>query len=140
MQNKDIRWVQRFSNYKKALDQLLEFLEQKELNKLEEQGLIKAFEYTYELAWTTLKDFMEYRGTKDLYGSRDVIREAFKLNLIEDGEVWMDMIQNRNKTIHTYNKVTAEEISYSIRNEYSNKFVDLENKLSNILAKDNISL
>lgn len=69
------------------------FIDKGELSELEEQGLVKAFEYTYELAWTTLKDFLEYRGQTDIYGSRDAIRKAFQLNLIDDGESWMDMLK-----------------------------------------------
>lgn len=97
----DIRWKQRFSNYKKALCQLDEFMIQTELNKLEEQGLIKAFEYTYELAWNTLKDYLEYQGEADIAGARDAFRKSYAAGLIIDGEIWMDMLQSRNKTSHT---------------------------------------
>lgn len=103
----DIRWEQRFSNYKKAYAQLQKFLEKAELSELEKQGLIKAFEYTYELAWNSLKDFLEYNGQNDIFGSRDTIRKAFQLNLIEDGDKWMEMLQSRNKTSHTYNEETV---------------------------------
>ncbi len=68
-QNKDIRWVQRFNNFKKAFAQLEKFFVKPQLNKLEEQGLIQAFEYTYELAWLVMKDFLEHEGNKDIYGS-----------------------------------------------------------------------
>ncbi len=64
--NKDIRWIQRLSNYKKALSQLQKFIDKGDLSNLEEQGLIKAFEYTYELAWTTIKDYLEYQGKTDI--------------------------------------------------------------------------
>ena len=82
---KDIRWEQRFSNYQKALAQLQKFIDKGALSKLEEQGLIKAFEYTYELAWNTLKDFLEYQGQTNIYGSRDAIRNAFELRKIIAG-------------------------------------------------------
>ncbi len=68
---KDIRWQQRFSNYKKALHQLGEAVslsEKRELSDLEKQGMILAYEYTHELAWTTLKDFLDYKGQQDIYG------------------------------------------------------------------------
>jgi nucleotidyltransferase substrate binding protein (TIGR01987 family) len=81
-ENKDIRWKQRFVNYQKALNQLQKFIKKGELSELEEQGLVKAFEYTYELAWTTLKDFLEYRGQTDIYGSRDAIWKAFQHTII----------------------------------------------------------
>lgn len=83
MAKKDIRWEQRFSNYQKALGQLQKFIDKGELSELEEQGLVKAFEYTYELAWNTIKDFLEFSGQTDIYGSRDAIRKAFELGLIE---------------------------------------------------------
>jgi nucleotidyltransferase substrate binding protein (TIGR01987 family) len=86
MSNEDIRWVQRFNNYTKALDQLTKFMERDSLNKLEEQGLIQSFEYNHELAWKTLKDFLEYKGKSDLFGSRDVSREAFK------STIWIDAL------------------------------------------------
>ena len=106
----DIRWQQRFKNYQKALARLRKFISKGELSELEEQGLIKAFEYTYELAWTTLKDFLEYQGHAGIYGSRDAIRKAFELNLVHDGQGWMDMLESRNKTSHTYNEEIAREI------------------------------
>ncbi len=67
---------------------------------LEEKGMIQGFEFTHELARKTLKDFLESRGVQDLYGARDVTRKAFQTGLIQNGEVWMDMIQSRNLTSH----------------------------------------
>ena len=131
-ENKDIRWEQRFVNYKKALSQLQKFINKGELSELEKQGIVKAFEYTYELAWTTLKDFLEYRGQTDLFGSRDAIRKAFQLNLIDDGENWMDMLKSRNKTSYTYNKETAEEICQAVKNIYYSLFQQLETRLDRL--------
>ena len=131
-EDKDIRWEQRFSNYQKALAQLQKFIDKGELSELEEQGLIKAFEYTYELAWNTLKDFLEYRGQTDIYGSRDVIRKSFELGLVEDGENWMDMLKSRNKTSHTYNQETADEICKVVREQYHLLFRRLEEKLAGL--------
>jgi len=127
---KDIRWVQRFSNYKKALSQLKEFVELGELSKFEKQGLIKSFEYTYELGWNTLKDYIFYQGNPDISGSRDTIREGFKLNLISDGEGWMDMLKSRNRTSHTYDEETAEEIISQIITKYTSLFEELHKTLS----------
>ncbi len=129
---KDIRWQQRFSNYKKALHQLGEAValsKSRELSNLEKQGMIQAFEFTHELAWTTLKDFLEFKGQRDIYGSKDASRKAFQLNIVEDGECWMDMIQSRNKTSHTYNKETAEEIVAAVTTSYYMLFLNLEEKL-----------
>lgn len=132
--NHDIRWEQRFSNYSKALAQLQKFIDKGNLSELEKQGLIKAFEYTFELAWKTLKDFLEQRGQVDIYGSRDAIRKAFETGLIEDGESWMDMIQSRNRTSHTYNEETAEEICRAVTGVYHNLFIVLSAKLREFLS------
>lgn len=124
--SEDIRWQQRFNNYSKALAQLREAVilaHERPLTKLEGQGLIQGFEFTHELAWKTLKDFLENRGVQDLYGSKDVIRHAFNVGLIENGQIWMDMIQSRNLTSHTYNEETAAQISAAILGEY---FPELE--------------
>ncbi len=129
----DIRWKQRFSNYKKALSQLQKFIQKGELTELEEQGLIKAFEYTYELSWNVLKDYMVYQGSQLITGSRDAIREAFSAGIIEEGEVWMDMFKSRNKTVHTYNEETATEIVNAVFNVYNKLFLDLEKKMETFL-------
>ncbi len=133
--NQDIRWEQRFSNYRKALSQLKEVVELDERNKFEEQGLVKAFEYTYELAWNTLKDFLEYQGFPDIVGSRDTIRTAFSEAIIEDGHIWMRMIESRNKTSHTYNEATAREIVDDVRCSFYPAFCALEDTLTNRLSK-----
>lgn len=136
MKNKDIRWLQRLANYQKALKQLSKFLKKGRLNELEEQGLIQSFEYTHELAWNTLKDFLESRGNKEIFGSKDTTRQAFKLNLIEKGEVWMDMIQSRNETSHTYNEEVSKRISANIIKRYYPEFVRLEKKLKELAKKE----
>lgn len=127
--DKDIRWIQQFTNYKKALSLLKEFEDKGKLSKLEELGLIKAFEYTYELAWKTFKDFYEYQGESNIQGSRDAIRLAFKQGLIEDGDTWMSMIQSRIQTAHTYNEGTAKEVAKAITDSYFLLFQKLRVKL-----------
>ncbi len=128
MDTPDIRWIQRFDHFVKAFSQLKEAVElaqQRRLSKLEEQGLIQAFEYTHELAWNTLKDFLENRGARDLYGSKDVTREAFRSGLIGNGETWMDMIKSRNLTTHTYDEITASKIASAILDTYYFEFDEL---------------
>ena len=134
--NEDIRWQQRFSNYNKALTQLEKFVQKGELSELEEQGLIKAFEYTYELAWNTLKDYLEYQGILNMAGSRDVIREAYKANLITSGESWMSMLVSRNLTSHSYNEDTADEIADAIINAYYALFKELQFKFEGLRSGD----
>ncbi len=132
----DIRWQQRFSNYQKALLQLqdaMKLSQKRALSLLEKQGLIQGFEYTHELAWKTMKDFLEYRGaTEAIYGSKDATRQAFSLGLITDGEVWMQMIKSRNLTSHTYDEETIQEIVELILNHYIALFEAFESKLSKI--------
>ena len=129
MENKDSRWRQRFSNFNKAFVQLTKFIDRDSLNNLEEQGLIQSFEYNHELAWKTQKDFLESRGVSELFGSRDVVREAFKLGLITKGDVWLEMINDRNLTSHTYNEATTQKIISHIVQDYYVEFKLLIEKL-----------
>ena len=125
----DIRWQQRFSNYQKALAQLERFIEPPALNEREQQGLIKAFEYSFELAWNTLRDLLRSQGNAMLLGSRDTLREAYRLGLIEQGETWMLMIQDRNLTSHTYNRATADAIADHMTDRYLPCFRQLHSRL-----------
>lgn len=129
----DIRWKQRFSNYNKAFIQLQKFIDKKELNELEEQGLVQAFEFTHELAWNTLKDYFEYQGNTSITGSRDATREAFNNGLLLNGEIWMEMIKSRNQTSHTYNEKVIAEIKEKILNLYYNEFVNFKTKMESYL-------
>lgn len=129
--------MQRFSNYRKALGQLEKFIVKGDLSELEEQGLIKAFEYTYELGWNTLKDYLEYQGIGNIIGSRDTIREAFKAEIIDNGEQWMQMLQSRNLTSHSYNEKTADEIVEAVSKVYFTAFKKLEQKLESLRAGSN---
>ncbi len=124
--NPDIRWIQRLDNYSRALSQLRKFIAQQNLNDLEEQGLIQAFEYTHELACNVLRDYLQSQGHQSIHGSRDATRKAFNLNIIDNGETWMDMIKDRNQTSHTYNQDTAHRISSNIKERYTLCFIKLE--------------
>lgn len=132
---KDIRWVQRFSNYNKALRQLekaLEIAGKRELSDLEEQGLIKAFEYTHELSWNVMKDYFQYQGNTNINGSRDAIRESFEKGLIRNGEDWMETIDSRQRTVHTYNEETANDIVDKITNKYLKLFQEFRDKMEQL--------
>jgi len=139
MSDQDIRWIQRFAHFSQAFSQLkdaVELAHQRKLSKLEEQGLIQAFEYTHELAWNTLKDFLEERGAHNLYGSKDTTREAFKRGLIDNGEAWMDMIRSRNLTSHTYNEGTAAQIASAILETYFPEFAAFQDQLARIKREE----
>ncbi len=118
----DIRWIQRFDNFKRAFARLSEaslLAKERNLSNLERQGLIQAFEFTHELAWNTLKDFLAAHGSSEmLYGSKDATRAAFAAELIEDGEGWMKMIGHRNESSHTYNDAVAGEIMEAVQTRY----------------------
>jgi len=114
----DIRWKQRFQNYGKAL-MLLE--EAVDANRSAERELIKAgiiqyFEFTHELAWKVMKDFLEYEGMTGIVGSRSATREAFNKGLIEEGQAWMDMLETRNITVHAYDPLIITEAFEQIVN------------------------
>lgn len=139
MKDQDTRWIQRFDSFTKALGQLQDAVtlsKIRPLSRLEEQGMIQAFEYTHELAWKTLKDLLEDQGNSTLLGSKDVTRTAFKLGLLEDGETWMDMIKSRNQTSHTYNEEVANEIVSHIINHYYKCFTHLLEKLNIIKSEE----
>ncbi len=136
MDNKhDICWHQRLQNFQKALSQLnedAEIFNQRELSRIEKQGLIKAFEFTYELSWTVIKDYFYNQGNNSITGARDAIREAFQQGLIVDGETWMEMIKSRNRTSNTYNEDTANQIASKIVNSYVILFINFGNKMEQI--------
>ena len=139
MTNPDIRWKQRFANYRRALQQLRDAVllsQERRLSELEQQGLIQGFEFVHELAWNVIKDFFEYQGNSAIMGSRDATREAFKRNLIVDGEGWMDMIVSRNKSSHTYNEATADEIADKTVLHYFKLFEDFEARMNGIIDAD----
>ena len=125
----DIRWQQRFINFNKAFSQLDRFMQEKSLNEMEEQGLIKAFEYTYELSWKTLQDLLKDKGYTNVVGPKPVIEQSFQDGYIVDGKGWMRMHVSRNLTSHTYDEETAEEIVKSIRTEYFNLLKSLQTRL-----------
>lgn len=128
----ELRWRQRFDNYQRALAQLtqaLALMQQRPLSELERQGLIQGFEFTHELAWNVLKDYLEMEGIQGLVGSRSTVREAFKRGLVEDGETWMDMIDKRNLSSHTYNVSVAETVAAAIAQRYYPAFLALQTRL-----------
>lgn len=127
--NEDIRWIQRFNHFEKAFKQLNKFIAKGELNELEKQGLIQSFEYTYKLAWITLKDYLEMQGANDIHGSRDTIRLAFRRGIIDNGETWMDMLKSRALTSRTYDETLCEEISDRIFLLYPDAFKNFSAKM-----------
>ena len=128
----DIRWVQRFSNFKKALAKLGEVAADRDidsLSDLEKEGMIQRFEYTFELAWETLQDLLEFKGYKDIAGPNPVLEQALKDGYIRDEQNWRNMKKSRELTSHTYNSETADDIAQNIASEYYALLKKLEHRL-----------
>lgn len=124
----DVRWKQRLNNYLKAFSTLTEAVQLTQvrtLSRLEQQGLIQGFEFTHELAWNVLKDYLDNKGISGLIGSKDATRSAFKNGLIGHGEDWMKMIEARNLSSHTYNLDTAQEIADDIIGRFYPAFEEM---------------
>lgn len=115
------------------LQEAVELSEQRLLSRLEKQGVIQAFEFTHELAWNVLKDYLQDQGNQNIKGSKDATREAFKVELISDGEQWMEMIQSRNISSHAYDEHTAEQLVSAIIKRYFPLFVSLQTEMKKYL-------
>jgi len=136
MDTDDIRWKQRFSSYQSAFRQLkdaVQLSKERGLSLLEKQGLIQAFEFTHEMAWNVIKDFVEYQGNFSVKGSRDATKEGFNLGLLNNGKIWMEMIQSRNITSHLYDEKTSEAIAEKIIKEYHTEFVEFEKTITRMI-------
>ncbi len=132
MADKDVRWIQRFHNYRKALKRLsdaVSLAHERELSDLEQQGLIQAFEFTFDMASKTMQDFVVEKGYK---GERDkpikIFIEAAALNIISEQE-WRDIYKSRNKTSHTYDEDIAENVFRNILETHYAMFIQLETRL-----------
>lgn len=116
------RWVYRFDNYSRAfilLREAIETAEVRQLNQLEKEGTIQRFEYTWELAWKTLKDYLEYKGIMlESTTPRATIKAAFAAGIIGNGEIWMKALDARNDMSHSYNFQTFEKIIIEIQEQY----------------------
>ena len=134
-QNPDVRWRQRLHSFRKAFRRLSDaaaLAAQRDLTDLERQGLIQAFEFTHELAWNVLKDYLQDQGFANLIGSKNATRTAFKNGLIEDGDTGMAMIESRTLTSHTYNEDVADEVATSILARYVLEFEKLQRKFADL--------
>lgn len=118
MQHPDIRWKQRFQNYEKALSHLSSALQLTNPDILQKAGIIQFFEMSYELAWNTLKDYLEEQGFSDVKSPRNAIKKAFETGLIEDGHSWMDLLLDRNLTSHAYDEEKVNEVERLIYHKY----------------------
>ena len=137
MTSPDLRWLQRFDNFQRALLVLkrgVQLARSRELNELEQQGLIQGFEFTHELAWNLLKDYLTHQGIAGVVGSRDATRLAFQNGLITDGETWMEMIRCRNQSSHTYNLEQAQLIARQVIDCFDPAFSALQKQFAALAA------
>jgi nucleotidyltransferase substrate binding protein (TIGR01987 family) len=132
MTNKDIRWIQRFHNFNKALNSLMNAIneyKEDDINEVIKVGMIKFFEMTYELAWNTMKDYYEDQGETGIQGSKDAIKLSFSRGLITDASKWYDMVSSRRLSVHTYDEETANEVAQDITETYLGLFIQLQTRL-----------
>lgn len=118
MKDKSIRWKQRFQNFDRAFNQLEAAVKMLDsLSDLEKDGLVQRLEYTFELAWKTLKDYLESQNVEVKF-PRETIKTGFQYEIISDGEIWMEMLEKRNLMAHTYD----DEIFETVVRQISTKF------------------
>lgn len=126
------RFIQRKNEFNNAYERLKEALEEDE-TEIVIDGALHRFEFTFELAWKSLKDYLEYMGLTERTGSpREIIQQAFKQGIIKDGESWINMMLSRNMLSHLYDEKTSRDIFNKIKKEYINLFRDLSDKFKNI--------
>lgn len=123
MENKRLK--ERLEDLGNALERLKESLELEIASSVILDGTIQRFEFTYELAWKAIKDYMEYQGFSEVRSPREAFKEAFRAGTISDGDAWIDMLQDRNLTAHTYNEKAALEIYNKIKDKHFNNLIIL---------------
>lgn len=124
----DIRWHQRFQNFDRAVVLLREPIERDvtKLSALEKEGTVQRFELAVELAWKTLKDYLEHEGrVLQPVTPRSVVKEAFSAGILRDGQVWIDMLEHRNLLSHTYDQATFDDAMLAIRDRYMGALEEL---------------
>ena len=129
MEEQDIRWKQRFQNFTKAMNYLEQALHISNPDIVQKAGIIQFFEMSFELAWNLLNDYLEEQGFVDIKSPRAAIKKAFEMNILENGHDWMDLLQDRNLTAHTYDEQKATEMEELIQNKYFPLLKALHNSL-----------
>lgn len=129
------KWERKYRNYHKALSRLAEIVntaKKRELNDFERDGLIQRFEFTHECAWKLMKSYAEYKDIQGIGGSKDATRYAVDLDLVENGNIWMQMIKSRNETSHNYNGDVADDVIENILNLFFPEMVKLDAKFEKL--------
>lgn len=124
------RFEERRREFSNAVQRLKEALEEKETDIVID-GVLHRFEFTFELAWKTMKDYLEYVGVIEKTGSpREIIKSAFEYGMIEDGEFWINMMLARNSLSHLYDEEKSREVYKNIKNIYFELLNKLKNKFN----------
>lgn len=118
MAQDDIRWKQRFANFSKAMGHLENALQIPEPDMVQKAGIIQFFEMSFELAWNMVKDYLEEQGFVDIKSPRGALKKAFEVNILENGHEWMELLQDRNLTAHTYDEQKATDMEHLIQDKY----------------------
>ena len=129
MGNGEIRWKQRFQNFEKSLNYLEHAMQIQNPDIIQKAGLIQFFEMGFELSWNVMKEYMEEQGFLELRSPRDTIKKAFEIQLIADGHAWLQTLQNRNLTSHTYDEETAVKVVAEIQSVYYPLLKEIYNRL-----------
>ncbi|MCF2445166.1 nucleotidyltransferase substrate binding protein [Dyadobacter sp. CY345] len=133
MDEQDVRWKQRFQNLEKSLSFLELAIKIENPDIIQKAGLIQFFEISFELSWNVLKDYLEDQGFFELRSPRDTIKKAFQVGLITDGHLWIQALQNRNLTAHTYDEKMADQVADEIRLVYYPLIQEIYTKLKLML-------
>ena len=129
------QWVERLSVFSQALAKLTDVIELSKhhtLNDYERDSLVKRFEFTYEMAWKLMMSYEKDCGVSQIVGSRDVVRHATTLSLVDNGEAWLDMIDARNQTSHLYDEEAVADVIDDIIHTYYQLFIELQHQMNDI--------
>ena len=121
----------RFDQYKNAVDRLEEVIEvyKKNKNQIIVDAMIQRFEICIELSWKLLKDYLKHENVGDFASPRSVMKESYVQNLINDGEAWLDMLEDSNLTSHTYDEIVANTIRDNILNKHFKLLKELKKEM-----------
>jgi len=125
----DVLWKQRLQNFDKVMDHLETALRLPAPDLIQKAGIVQFFEMSFELAWNTLKDFLEDQGYQELRSPRAALKKGFEIGLLEDGHGWMQALEDRNLTSHTYDEATADQVLKLVRDRYHPLLAALRERL-----------
>lgn len=138
MEERKPKWGERLTTYQNAIDRLTEVItlsRQHPLNQFERDSLVKRFEFSYEMAWKLMMSYEKDNGITEILGSKDVIRQAFRLSIVKNGEAWLEMVDARNRTSHLYDEEMATDAADEIIHTYYPLLVELRDVMAELANK-----